>query len=73
MALTVDDVRLKIDTDLTTGELQRVLDAAESSVERSAGNATAETERMDASNSAELTVSRPSTRSEEHTSELQSR
>lgn len=61
MALTTDDVRERIDTDLSETAVQRILTAAESSVERSAGNATAETEQMDASASARLTVSRRST------------
>lgn len=61
MALTTDDVRERIDTSLNETAVQRVLDAAEAAVERSAGNATVETEQMDASNSAKLTVSRRST------------
>lgn len=61
MALTTDDVRERIDTDLSETAVQRVLTAAESSVERSAGNATVETEQVDASNSVRLTVSRRST------------
>jgi hypothetical protein len=60
MALTTDDVRERVGTDLSETAVQRVLDAAESSVERSAGNADAETEQMDATNSAKLTVSRRS-------------
>jgi hypothetical protein len=61
MSVTIADVAERVDTDLGDDALQRILDAAETSVERSAGNANAETEQVDASNSAKLTVSRLST------------
>ena len=48
MTVTVDDLRLRIETDLDDTTLERILDAAVESVERSAGKADSEVDTREA-------------------------
>lgn len=58
MAVTTDDLRDRTETDLPEETLQRILDAAEKSVERSAGSATSEAETHLAAGASFLALSR---------------
>lgn len=59
MAVTVEDLRARTDTDLDDPTLQRILDAAVEAVNRAAGSPTEETEAQLARNSDWTSVLRP--------------
>ena len=61
MSVDIDDLRARVETDLDNNVLQRILDAAEKSVERAAGNATTEAETHQAFGARFLALSRRST------------
>jgi len=58
MSVTVEDLRARVETDLDTPTLQRILDSAVSAVDRSAGKTSAETESLVATNSEWLSLNR---------------
>lgn len=58
MAVTIDDVKARVETDLDDPTLQRILDSAVAAVNRSAGNATSQTETVNASGSRWVVLSR---------------
>jgi hypothetical protein len=62
MSVDIDDLRARVETDLDDDTLQRILDAAEKSVERSAGNAVSETQtESDAFGNQWISINRRST------------
>jgi len=61
MSVTIADLGARVETDLDDDILQRILDAAEKSVERAAGNATSEVETHLAHGAQFLALSRRST------------
>lgn len=58
MAVTIADLKLRVETDLDDTVLQRILDSAVAAVDRSAGNATSETETVNASGSRWIVLNR---------------
>lgn len=59
MALTLADVRGRVETDFDDDTLQRILDAAVEDVNRHAGDAASETETFRAFGAPEIALSRP--------------
>lgn len=59
MAVDVDQLRLRVETDLDDDTLQRILDANVKAIARAAGSATAESEYQDGTNSDWISVLRP--------------
>ena len=60
MSIDVGDLHLRVETDLDNATLQRIVTAAEKSVERAAGSATSEVETMEAFGARFLVLSRRS-------------
>jgi hypothetical protein len=58
MTVTVEDLRARVETDLDTTVLQRILDAAVASVDRSAGKIANDTQTVVATNSDWLALTR---------------
>lgn len=58
MAVTVDDVRLRVETDLEDGPLQRILDSAVAAINRAAGSASSQVQTFSALGAAYVVLRR---------------
>ena len=59
MAVTIDSLRARVESDLDDTTLQRILDSAVKAIDRAAGSATAEVENHIAANSEWISIVRP--------------
>ncbi len=59
MAVTIADLRARVETDLDDATLQRIMDAAVKSIDRAAGNATEKNETRVATNSEWVATTNP--------------